>query len=42
MRKEYIFLINMECLVGGKATGKIEFCEACIKGKQLEVKFGTN
>nr|GEW79161.1 retrovirus-related Pol polyprotein from transposon TNT 1-94 [Tanacetum cinerariifolium] len=28
-------------LLGGDVTGKIQFCEACVKGKQRRVKFST-
>nr|GEZ12212.1 retrovirus-related Pol polyprotein from transposon TNT 1-94 [Tanacetum cinerariifolium] len=34
-------VLSKQGLLGGDVTGKIQFCEACVKGKQRRVKFSV-
>ena len=34
-------MLSKQGLLGGDVTGKIQFCEACVKGKQRRVRFST-
>ena len=39
MSEHGLSVLSKQGLLGGDVTGKIQFCEACVKGKQRKVKF---
>ncbi|GJR57072.1 retrovirus-related pol polyprotein from transposon TNT 1-94 [Tanacetum coccineum] len=41
MSEQGLSVLSKQGLLGGNVTSKIQFCEACVKGKQCWVKFST-
>nr|GEX86176.1 retrovirus-related Pol polyprotein from transposon TNT 1-94 [Tanacetum cinerariifolium] len=42
MSEQGLSALSKQGLLGGDVTGKIQLCEACVKGKQRRVKFSTS
>ena len=41
MSERGMAVLSKQGLLGGVTTGKLKFCEACVKGKQRRVKFSS-